>query len=497
MSKNSQKLLLILLSFLIIEIFSFLGSLFPLVNQIFFLILVFATLALSLYHLEYGLLVVFAELFIGSMGHLFYFTVGAYELPIRIALWLVVMVVFGGKLIQQLIKGKSSSRYWISLKGFSAWKIIGGLFLFIIIGIINGLGRHNDLNTIFLDFNSWLYFLLILPAVIVYGCREEPVITRLQSVFLAGALWLSIKTLFLLFIFTHNNALTADIYLWLRQTIVGEVTPTITGWPRIFIQGQSFSAIAFFLFFWFKAANFKFGEFFKRQNLFMLVAAAAFLSTILLSFSRSFWVGLLGTLIFSFILIWRRRGFKKMLTAGVWVLSAGALSIALIYLVAAWPYWQVKSTDFSQSFLARTGSGNDAAVASRWSLLPILTQAVLREPIFGQGFGSVVTYVSRDPRILQRNPSGQYTTSSFEWGYLSLWLKIGLAGLAVYLLFLGLLIRDSLRLAAKTNNYLFYALPAGILFLALTHTFTPYLNHPLGIGFLVISSCLIWPNRVY
>lgn len=497
MSKKTQKLLLLLTFFLIIEIFSFLGSLFPLVNQIFFLILFLATLALSLYHLEYGLLVVLAELFIGSMGHLFYFTIGAYELPIRIALWLVVMAVFGGKLIQQLINTKSASPYWISLKSFSAWKILGGLFFVIILGIINGLWRHNDLNTIFLDFNSWLYFFLILPAVVVYSQREEPVITRLQLVFLAGAIWLSVKTLFLLFIFTHNNALTADIYLWLRETIVGEVTPTVTGWPRIFIQGQSFSALAFFLIFWFKAVNFKFGEFFKRQNLFMLVAAAGFLSAILLSFSRSFWVGLVGALIFSFILIWRRHGFKKMLTAGVWTLAAGVLSIALIYLVAAWPYWRAGSTDFSQSFLARTSNSNDAAVASRWSLLPILTQAAQREPILGQGFGSTVTYVSRDPRILQRNPSGQYTTYAFEWGYLSLWLKIGLAGLAVYLLFLGLLIRDSLRLAAKINNYLFYALPAGILFLALTHTFTPYLNHPLGIGFLVISSCLIWPNRVY
>jgi len=147
--------------------------------------------------------------------------------------------------------------------------------------------------------------------------------------------------------------------------------------------------------------------------------------------------------------------------------------------------------------LARTNNNNDAAVASRWSLLPVLMKTISREPLLGQGFGSTITYFSQDPRVLQNNPGGEYTTYAFEWGYLSMWLKIGFIGLLVYLLFLLKLIKDSLRLALKTNNYLFFALPAGVLFLVFTNIFTPYLNHPLGIGFIIISSCLIWLNRVY
>ncbi len=497
MPKIKLSLILSLIIFLIIELLSFSALFLPIVNQLVFWILVIITLALTIYKLEYGLLMVLAELFVGSLGHLFFITVDSHQLSIRIALWLVVMLVFSGKLIIQLIKERLHSSYFQSLKKFSAWKIIGILFLFILLGVINGLWRHNNLSIIFLDVNAWLYFLLIFPAIVVYSEREKAVIARLRLVFLGGTIWLSLETLFLLFVFTHKSALSAEIYIWLRKTIVGEVTPTLTGWPRIFIQSQFFSAIAFFMVLWFQTIKLKFKNFFHTQNLLILTTSALFLTTLLLSFSRSFWVGLVGALIFSLAIIWKHYGLKRMLQTGIWVLLAGIISLSFIYVVAAFPYWHTESTNFSKSIIARTDSRDDAAIASRWSLLPALTTAILKAPIMGQGFGSTVTYYSRDPRVLQNNPSGLYTTYAFEWGYLSIWLKIGLLGLIVYLGFLLKLILASLNIALRIKNYLFFALATGVVFLTLTNIFTPYLNHPLGIGFLVISSCLIWPNRVY
>ncbi len=486
-----------LLIFLIIEILSFNGVFFPIVNQLSFLILVLITLGLSLYKLEYGLLIVLAELLIGSLGHLFYLNIGNYQLAIRIALWSILMLVFTGQLLKQLIFQKAPSTYLQSLRKFSGWKIIGILFIFILIGVVNGFWRQHNPFIIFSDVNAWFYFLLIFPAIIVYGQHQSAVLRRLRFVFLSGTLFLSLETLFLLFVFTHHLALRPDIYFWLRRTISGEITPTLTGWPRIFIQSQSFSAIAFFFVLWFQAWHFKFKQFFQTRNLLSLGLAALFLSTLLLSFSRSFWFGFVGALVFSLILICFRWGWKKIVKIGIWLLTVSILSLSFIYLISAWPYWQTKSANFDQSILKRTTSNSGAAIASRWALLPILTRAIKQQPLLGQGFGSTITYFSHDPRVLQKNPTGRYTTYAFEWGYLSIWLKIGFLGLLAYLWFLLKLVIDSLGLAKKTTNYLFYALPTGIIFLALTHTFTPYLNHPLGIGFLVISSCLIWPNRVY
>jgi hypothetical protein len=487
----------ILTAFLLIEILSFAAWLNPAINQLAVIILVIATLIISLSNLEYGVLILLGELFIGSMGHLFNMPIGDYQVPVRIALWLVVMAVFAIQFLSQIWKFKSASPYWQSLRNFPGRKIFNWLFLFIFIGLVNGLTRHHNLSILSADFNAWLYFLSILPLIAVYGDRDAEKMARLKMIFLASAIWLSLKTLFLVFIFAHNYGLAPDIYNWLRQTLVGEMTPTVTGWPRVFIQGQIFSAIAFILVLWRQASGDKLSKFWQRQNLFSLILGALFLSSVLLSFSRSFWVGLAAAILFSFILIWRHDNFKKMLAALFWTLAAGICSVVMIYLVVAFPYWQFKTADFGTSFLARADSGNDAALTSRWSLWPALIEGIKQEPILGQGFGSTITYTSSDPRVLQNNPTGTYTTYAFEWGYLGLWLKIGLLGLLVYVLFLWQLISASLKIAWKTKDYLFFSLPVGIVFLAATNAFTPYLNHPLGIGYLVLCSCLIWPNRVY
>jgi hypothetical protein len=88
-------------------------------------------------------------------------------------LWLIVMTVFLGKFVWQLISSKKNSSYYLSLKKFSAWKIVGLLFLFILVGVLNGLARHNNLNLILLDFNAWLYFLLIIGLIIIYFTNNE------------------------------------------------------------------------------------------------------------------------------------------------------------------------------------------------------------------------------------------------------------------------------------------------------------------------------------
>jgi hypothetical protein len=494
---NDKKLLIILGIFLALEILSFTGYLFPSINQITLIILTLATLILTAYRLEYGLLIILGELFIGSMGHLFYGDLGGRQLTVRTVLWAAVMLIFAVKFLWQLAKQKKQAPYYQCLKNFSERKTFGILFIFIIIGLINGLSRGHSITTIFSDFNAWLYFLLLLPLIITYGSSTDAPIARLKKTFFAGALWLSLKTLFLLFVFTHNLDIAPDIYSWLRKSLVGEMTPTLSGWPRVFIQGQIFPTIGLFLLFWINQATFRIKEIFQRKNIFIILSAALFSTSILISFSRSFWVGAMAAIGFSLLLVWRYVSFKKTLSAIIWLATVGTLSFLIIYLVVAWPYWHVSTNNFSENLMARISDNQGAAVASRWSLLPVLGAEIKKEPFLGQGFGATVTYFSRDPRILQNNPSGEYTTSAFEWGYLDIWLKLGILGLIAYLFLIFRLIKGGLQTGLKTNNFLFFGLSAGILFLAVTNIFTPYLNHPLGIGFLLVSSCLIWPNRVY
>ncbi|MFA5184573.1 MAG: O-antigen ligase family protein [Patescibacteria group bacterium] len=485
------------LIFLIIEILSFSTFVSPTLNQVVSVSLITAIILLAVYSLEYGVLLVLAELFIGSMGHLFRLDICSIQIPIRMALWAAVIGVFFIRLLIQLIKQKKQAPYWLSLKNFPGRKFFGILGVFIVIACLNGYWRGHDPSLIFADFNAWLYLLFLWPLIVVYGDADRRKINRLVNIFLAAAAWLSLKTLFLLFIFTHTTAFAPNIYTWLRQTLVGEMTPTKTGWPRVFIQGQVYSAIAFFAVFWFNQAHLRWPSFRWRVNLLALLSAGFFLSAIFISFSRSFWVALAVALVFSLLLVWRVASFKKMLVSGLWCLLAGALGFAMIYLVVAFPYVRSSAGNLGANFLDRVSNGNEPALASRWSLLPILLAEIRQEPFLGQGYGATVTYFSRDPRILEKNPSGEYTTYAFEWGYLDLWLKLGLLGLAAYLLLLYKLLADGLRRAGQDDRTLFMTLAVGLVFLIATHFFTPYLNHPLGLGFLLVSSCLIWPNRVY
>ena len=482
---QSRVSFLVLVLFLL-DLLSYFAFFSPNLLKISFVIIALSAAALTIYKLEYGLLILFSELIIGSKGYLFYFQFGEKMIPIRMVLWAIVMLIFLFKLIKQFINSGRKSEYYQKIINFPHLKYFILLGLFIIIGVLNGILRGHLLSNVYSDFNAFIYLLLILPAIVVYtGLGQEDfkkVFNNLKVIFFGAAIYLSLETLILLFIFTHNLNIAPDIYAWLRKTLVGEMTATLSGWPRIFIQSQIYPIIAL-LFLTFK-------EGIKKRNILLV---AIFLSSTLISFSRSFWLALAATLLFALIIIWRSYGLKKTGTAILKIGLSGILSFIIIYLVAVFPYPKVGA--FNADFLNRISNGGESAISSRWSLLPILFNEIKREPIFGQGFGATVTYKSSDPRILQDNPSGLYTTFAFEWGYLDLWLKVGILGLISYLILLFILIKKSLK---KENiNYINLGLSMALVFLALTHIFTPYLNHPLGFGFLIISSCLIPLNRVY
>ena len=119
---------------------------------------------------------------------------------------------------------------------------------------------------------------------------------------------------------------------------------------------------------------------------------------------------------------------------------------------------------------------------SRWTLLPALWQGIERHPVLGSGFGATVTYTSHDPRVVAAT-GGSYTTYAFEWGWLDHWFKFGIFGIPLMLWIVGRLMFRSWR--SSEPLWIRGTLVASLFALAITHVFTPYLNHPLGIVWLV------------
>jgi O-antigen ligase len=113
---------------------------------------------------------------------------------------------------------------------------------------------------------------------------------------------------------------------------------------------------------------------------------------------------------------------------------------------------------------------------------------IKKAPVFGSGFGTTLTFKSEDPRVTTVNPTGMYTTSAFEWGYLDITMKIGIVGLGIYLYLIWKIGTGLWKKRADNYNL---GLLLGLIALLVINIFSPYLNHPLGIGYLMILTALI------
>lgn len=499
-SKNFRLALLLIF---LAELVSISGYYLPFVNKVAFLVIAIAVLILSFYKIEYALLIALVELFIGSKGYLFYFENGGLVISIRIALWLIIMSVWLAKIILKLYKEKKVEIEFLKTN-YLKYFIIFSIFL--IWGLASAFLNENELSNIFFDFNNWLYLLLIFPFFDVIKSKEK--LNGILSVFTASICWLIIKTYFLLFIFSHNLiGAVYDLYRWIRITGIGEITPMPSGFTRIFFQSYIFILVALFLVlvmlikYLFDNKQIKIKLLLlKPQFLIIFASLTLLISIIILSLSRSFWAGLAGGLIiFSIFLFFRRRelAWQNIFFVFAVFLISTAMSIGIIAAIVKFPYPE-PTTQFSTDLLSDRASEltGEAGASSRWSLIGPLFSKIKEAPILGKGFGTTVTYISKDPRVLETNIKGEYSTYAFEWGWLDIWLKIGLLGAISYLLFLGRIIYDSFK-NIDFNSDSFLKLPFGLalITIVLVSIFSPYMNHPLGFGAIILTALFAHLHR--
>lgn len=484
LSKPQHPNIFIFSSIILVELLSFLAYFLPGL-QIYLVIVAFLVVfLLSLFSLKAGIIVAMIELVIGSKGHLFSALIYNIPISLRSVIWLALMLA---SLIFILRQGPKKV-YQEYLRRFNFWPFLLTLLAFIIFAFVNAFVRGNTIINIFNDVNAWLYLTLIIPLVLAYPTLVKEKEYLLKIFFLAIT-WLSVKTLFLLFIFSHNLAFMPDLYLWVRRSGIGEITAMDASWYRIFIQSQVYLPIAFFLALWpeLKDAGWKI-------NCRLILVLSLFLSVIIISMSRSFWLAFVlaagVAAIFSFRKNWSLY-LKTLMYTGLSLL----LALFLIFIIVKFPYPQTSISVSSSALSERLDFSNgEAAISSRWSLLPELWQEISSRPVLGQGFGATVSYYSQDPRVLAQHPDGWYTTYAFEWAYLDTWLKLGLLGFISFLAYLFYLLIKLEQLARTKDSWFATAIAASLLFLMIVNVFTPYLNHPLGLVFLLFSSCFIQKN---
>jgi hypothetical protein len=325
---------------------------------------------------------------------------------------------------------------------------------------------------LFADANAWGFLALIVPIATMASMKGE---RWFQGAIRAGLGLLTGITLGLFFVFSHGfpQALTDTLYLWVRQSGLGEITRAGGSVFRIFLQSQLFLLPAW-LWIWVRSFRDHLPLGSRTWGVWIVLSAA-----IIASFSRSFWVALVlaggvGMILLLVSQTSLREWGRALLRPALSVCGGLLLLVALVWV----PVWR-GSAGLSSALSARFASG-EAAVSSRWNLLPVLREGIARHPVLGSGFGATLTYTSQDPRVVQAT-GGQYTTYAFEWGWLDLWYKLGVFGVAVVLWWLVVIAVRARALGETERLWIWLSL----LTLATVHIFTPYLNHPLGIGLLL------------
>lgn len=463
--------------YLVNELLSFVGYSQAAVGRGAFVALTIAAAVLTWRSLDHGLLLLFAELFVGGKGYLYSFDTGGLTISIRHALFAVVALLW---LLRYVRRGDWRLPWPPVLK---RWLL--ALAVVIALGVVIGWWRGYSLRDVFFDANAFLFYLLVM-VIASPRLNWRQFISKLLAVVAAAAVVLGLKSLLTLGLFVHWRISGLEtFYQWIRDTGVGEIAPIFGGTYRVFFQSQVYGLLALSLLVpWLLPRLRPDG----RWPRWLLVPVTLALTAVMISLSRSFWLGGSIAVVAAAAVGWWRYRWS----ARTWARIAG-VSFAIFfvaYTLNSWalnfpyPYALPGLPGRGDAIRERlTTIGGEAAVSSRQAQFKALLPAIKERPLFGSGFGTTLTYQSRDPRQTQSANRGIYTTYAFELAYLDFALKVGLVGLLIYL---GLLL-TILKHLTREFNPLTFGLAVGLVALMSVHLTTPYLNHPLGIGFVLLA----------
>lgn len=441
------------------------------------------TAALTWRSLSHGLLIAFAEIMVGGHGHLIQADLGGFGVSLRIAIFVAVMAVWGVRFLQRKAVPQFFLFRDLPFLLLAAAVVIGGAVGFM----------RNDPGNAFDDMNGFLTIAYLLPLVSVVWDQARK--RALLQVLFGSVVWIGVSTLALVFLFTHLPGYALhQVYAFARDSRLAEVTlltgpswfvsllPSQSPWYfRVFEPAHFFTLVGAFVL---VAARFVLwrGERMPWPARWLLTLCAA---TFVASLSRSFLIGVFAGFVAIFgIAVMESRGhLLRGLRHGMGIVTIAGLGAVLFWAVIVFPFPSQPDLREAAFYQKSTDSDRTLAVSSRWNLLYPMFNAIMESPIVGGGFGKEVTFISDDPRVREVNPSGEWTTYRFEWGYQDVWLKMGLLGLIAFIAYAIVLTHAFLyTYRTQDNRWLAAGLYVSVIALFATHLFSPYLNHPIGLG---------------
>lgn len=436
--------------------------------------------------LLWGVSLAMLEIMIGGHGHLIDAAVGGQTIGLRLGIFAAVMLATAYHVIVKKVRPT-----------FVAERDVPFLLLVaaVALGAMRGV-LYNGFSTAFNDANAFVTLLYVIPVSMIVWTQDAK--RRLLWTLGVGAVWVAGTSVVLLFCFTHlPGDVLWSMYKFARDARLAEITllsnpswlvATLPNGPwyfRVFQPDQFYVLILTLLL----CAGWSEWGFGKEKRAILWILGLMFAIDIA-GQSRSFWLGLIvGAAMIGMTIIYDRVPVKKVLSIKLFGAVSLVLAIVGLWVTVVLPLPMRPDLTNNPFYKGSADNTRGLAVTSRWNLLTPLMAEINKSPILGSGFGTSITYVSDDPRIRATNPTGEYTTDRFEWGYQDIWLKMGIPGLLAFAYLLFVLLRAAIRAIREKHDdrWIVIGMVSGVMALYVAHVFSPYLNHPIGLGFLVLA----------
>lgn len=460
-----------------------------------FTIIVLATFAMSCRSLSWGLAIALLEIMIGGHGHLIDISFGM-TIGLRLGIFAAVMMGVLYHLVVKMVRPT-----FVFERDVPIFTILGAVILGSMIGMLN-----NPLDQVFDDANAYVTLLYLLPVAMIVWTNEAK--RMLLWTFALGATWVAGSSLFLLYYFTHSNADAIwAMYRFIRDARLAEVTllsgpswlvATLPNGPwffRVFEPAQAFVMLFTFVL----CAMVCYVAKTWRTRLAIVFPLALMFAVDLSGQSRSFWLGMIaGGVVFALAVLYERPSAREVIRMKATAILAVCIAVVTMWVAIVLPLPTRPNLSDSPYYKGQDDDTRGLAVSSRWNLLTPMVETIREAPVFGSGFGTTVTFISDDPRVRAMNASGEWTTYRFEWGFHDIWIKMGLFGLLAFAWYVFSVLRAATRAIRQKEEtrWLTVSLAVGIVAIFASHAFSPYLNHPIGLGFMImVLPFMPWKNK--
>lgn len=386
-------------------------------------------------------IIIIMELVLGGSGRLI--TFGSF-ISLRYILFLIAILYF----IFICIVGKfkiQKNMFYIDVIVF---------FVMFSVAVANGIVHGYGIGNVIKSSQGYLYLLMYFPMSILINTKEKS--KQAFRLFINCAVILAIVSLAIFVFFYFDHTMHETFSPILTKFDYGYIALR-GGLPAVFLKTSPLIAVAFVLLL-LSFINLK-----SERTLIQLIKLLILFVGLVSTMSMGIWV---ATFAGVFLTILSSKGKYKVI---------GLVTIVIITSIA---YYLLSG--YIATSLTNRLSTDDSSYIIKLDQAYRLLESWGKRVFFGNGFGIKITFLT---------DLGSRTMINFELFWLQLLVNMGLIGFAVYIkIFIKsayYTLKISKVICFKESMHL-KSLIVGLIVLAIISSVNPFLNNPIGLGYLVI-----------